>query len=312
MRDETTDTMRGRLRARIDARLEELLPHPATPPAVLHEAMRHSVLNGGKRLRPLLCLGAWLASSPPDMAESLCAGPASIDLPGFLRALDAGCAVEFLHDYSLVHDDLPCMDNDELRRGRLSCHKAFGESTAMLVGDALQALAFETLARAFAGDPEAGSVVAELARAAGSVGICGGQMLDIEGEGQPPDARRVEAIDRWKTATLIAAACRLGGMAAGADGERLAALGEFGRQAGMMYQAVDDLLDTTGTAESLGKTPDKDRRAGKQTYVAVLGGDGARRKAKEMAEAAREVLVPFGDSAFFLRELLARMYTCGA
>jgi farnesyl diphosphate synthase len=270
---------------RAEERLNALLPHPDVHPRVLHEAMRYAVLGGGKRSRPLIAVAAAVAAGGDEAAAA--------------RALDAGCAIELIHAYSLVHDDLPSMDNDVLRRGRLTCHKAFGEAIALLAGDALQALAFGVLARAL---PErAAEAVAALAAASGSEGMAGGQALDLEAEGHPSDADLLNRIVDWKTAALIAAACRLGGFAAGADAAVLEALSRYGSALGKMYQAKDDILDVTGTAKQIGKTPGKDKQAGKLTFVAVHGLEGADAIVHRLGADAKEAILPFGKEALYLR-----------
>ncbi|MCD8349141.1 MAG: polyprenyl synthetase family protein [Planctomycetaceae bacterium] len=273
--------------ATAEKRLELLLPYADLRPENLHEAMRYSVLGGGKRLRPLLTMAAFEA-----------AGGQESERP---RALDAGCAVELLHCYSLVHDDLPAMDNDSMRRNRLTTHKAFGETTAILVGDALQALAFKVLAES--AGPRAGRAVVELANAAGSTGMVGGQMLDFEGEGKQQVLEDIERIDRWKTGALFTVCCRLGAIMAGADDTALASLTEYGNAIGLLYQISDDIMDLTATAEKLGKTPGKDKVVGKLTYPAALGVDGARTAVMEKSVQAKDAILGFDKQALYLRLL---------
>ncbi len=255
-------------------RLETLLPYADLRPEVLHEAMRYIVLGGGKRLRPILVLAAYDAVNG--------------DAPSRARAVDAACAVELVHCYRLVHDDLPCMDNDSLRRNRLTCHKAFGETTAVLVGDALQALAFRTLAEA--SGVQAARTVAELARAVGSTGMVGGQFLDYECEGRRQDLEAIERIDRWKAGALFTACCRIGAILGGADGSALEKLTAYGDAIGMAHQIADDIVDSTG-----------DTREGKQTYPAALGIDGAREAVARKAAGARDGILDFGKEALYLR-----------
>lgn len=270
-------------RPRIENDLDLRLPHAEMVPESLHEAMRYSVLGGGKRVRGLLVL----------MSVRACGGD-----PG--EALPAASAIELLHAYSLIHDDLPCMDNAEMRRGKLACHKAFGEAIAVLAGDALIALAFESLAGGLP-PAQAGAACAALASAAGSEGMVGGQVLDLEGEGKELGIEQVESIDRWKTGALIAAACRIGGIAAGASAEQLDHLVNYGETLGIMYQITDDLLDIESTTENLGKTAGQDAHHEKSTYPAALGVDAARELAKDKATEAKEAIKSFGKEALMLR-----------
>lgn len=270
-----------------DKRLEMMLPYADLRPEELHEAMRYAVLGGGKRLRPLLTLAAYDA-----------AGGA---VSGREGALDAGCAVELLHCYSLVHDDLPAMDNDSMRRNRLTCHKAFGETLAILVGDALQALAFKVLATA-AGS-RAGKVVVEMAEAAGSTGMVGGQVLDFQGEGKTQELEEIERIDRWKTGALFTCCCRVGALLADADDSSLARLTDYGNAIGVLYQISDDILDVTANIDKLGKTPGKDCVVGKLTYPAALGVDGARDAVLNKSMQAKDAVRDFGKEALHLRLL---------
>jgi geranylgeranyl diphosphate synthase type II len=259
-------------RAAVEARLAALL---AGGPASLLDGMRYAVLGGGKRLRPILCL--W--------THELCGGD---DPEG---ALDAACALELLHTYSLVHDDLPCMDDDDLRRGRLTCHVVYGEGMAVLIGDALLNLAYETVLAAPWRHPERGLEVARtLAAAASHRGLVGGQVLDLEAEGKPPDAARLEAIHRAKTGALMQAAVLCGALAAGAGAADREALGRIGGELGLAFQIVDDVLDQTAGAAELGKSPGKDRNAGKLTYPAVHGLESSRRQARQRIEAVRAAL----------------------
>lgn len=253
----------------VNAALDELLPPARMRPEKLHQAMRYSLFAGGKRLRPLLCLAACEA----------CGGTAK-------QALPAACALEMLHTYTLIHDDLPAMDDDTLRRGRPTCHIAFDEATAILAGDALLTLAFETLA----GLPRGGSLALELARAAGSRGIIGGQAEDMEAEGQAPDAGRVEYIHRNKTAALIRAACVMGGLCAGAEPETLEKLAVYGENTGLAFQIIDDLLDESATAEELGKDIGSDKANGKMTWPAVYGTERAAADAQQFEAAGRAAL----------------------
>ncbi|MGD0090091.1 MAG: polyprenyl synthetase family protein [Planctomycetota bacterium] len=269
----------------VNGRLDELLPGPRTTPATLHKAMRYSVFAGGKRLRPALVLAA---------AEAVGGAPED--------AAPAACAVELVHTYSLIHDDLPAMDDDDLRRGRPTCHKVFGEALAILAGDALLTRAFEILTLTPRLEAVPGLVRA-LAQGAGTQGMVGGQVLDLQGEGRPATRASVLAIHRWKTAALIAACCEAGALAGGAAPRELAALVEYGRKIGLAFQIVDDILDVTSSPETLGKTPGKDVRAGKATYPAVLGLSQARREAERLRNAALAALAVLGPRARTLQAL---------
>lgn len=250
----------------VHAALEALLPPAGERPAKLHEAMRYSLFAGGKRIRPVLCIAACEA----------CGGTVEQSLP-------AACALELLHTYTLIHDDLPAMDDDTLRRGRPTCHIQFDVATAILAGDALLTLAFEVLATV----PTTGSALAlELARAAGSRGVIGGQAEDLDAEGKAPDAELVEYIHRNKTAALIRAACVMGGICAGANFQTLEKLALYGETTGLAFQIIDDLLDEGATVEELGKDIGSDRANGKMTWQAVFGMDAARAKAEELTDSA--------------------------
>ncbi len=256
-----------------EAALERHLPREDVPPR-LSEALRYALLGPGKRLRPALVRLACRAAGGGDDAAEL---PA--------------VAIEMVHTYSLVHDDLPCMDDDDLRRGRPTTHKVFGEALAVLVGDALLTEAFALLARA----PHGAELAAALARGAGASGMVGGQVLDLEPGAQARSRERVGEIHRRKTAALLGAAMELGTIAAGADGGRRLAARRFGLALGLAFQATDDILDVTGTAATLGKTPGKDARAEKPTLVAALGLEGARSEARRLAEAAHDAAVALGS-----------------
>jgi geranylgeranyl pyrophosphate synthase len=258
-------------RDRVDRALEEALPPSDARPAVLHRAMRYCVFSGGKRLRPVLCqASAGAAGGSPD------------------AALPASVAIELLHTYTLVHDDLPSMDDDDERRGRPSCHVAFDQATAILTGDALQALAFETLARQPPPPPYPPTqLVAELAAAAGSVGVVGGQAEDIGSTGHAPDEAMVDFIHRHKTADLFRAAVRLGAISAGASQEDLASLSRYGVALGLAFQLVDDLLDAT----------EEDARADGFSCIRVYGIDGTCQRARERTtEAARALDTVSGNT----------------
>jgi geranylgeranyl diphosphate synthase, type II len=276
--------------ALVDAALERFIPSVETRPATLHKAMRHSVFAGGKRLRPVLCLAA---------AEA-CGG--SVD-----AAMPAACAVECLHTYSLIHDDLPCMDDDDFRRGVPTCHKVYGEGVAVLAGDALQALAFELTAKY-----ESAALVAELARTAGSLHLVGGQVADLEGEGKKLPLEDLRYIHESKTAALLTASLKLGALSTNAKPEQLAAVEAFGMATGLAFQIIDDILDVTQTSEKLGKSAGKDLTSEKSTYPALMGLDASRAEAKRLTEKAHQAVEAFGERGTRLRELadylLARDY----
>ena len=273
--------------SRIEEALRSLVPQESTPPETIHTAMRYSLFAGGKRIRPILCIAAAEAvSDSPDGIES------------------AACALELIHTYSLIHDDLPALDNDDLRRGRPTCHKAFGEAIAILAGDALLTLAFQTLAQLEC-DPERKSrLVEELAVAAGTVGgMIGGQVHDLEGEGKHPTASLLEAIHRAKTGALLRASLRMGGIYAGASPDQLGALSCYGEHIGLAFQIVDDLLDVEQPSEALGKTAGKDAKQKKITFPAVYGLERSREMAEEERMAAHVALRPLDERAERLREL---------
>jgi geranylgeranyl pyrophosphate synthase len=269
--------------ARCETAFAQWLPADNEPPTRLHQAMRYSVCAGGKRLRPALVWAAAQACAPKRLSE--CAAQ-----------LDAALvAVEVLHTYTLIHDDLPAMDDDDLRRGRPTCHKAFDEATAILAGDALQTLAFEATAAISA------EAVRVLAVAAGSRGVVGGQQDDLDAEGLAIDQstatkQRLERIHRGKTAALIRASCELGALAVNATPEQRRAVAEYGEAIGLAFQVADDILDTTASSQKLGKTAGKDAAQGKLTYVAVYGIDAARREAARLEEKALAALQPLGNN----------------
>lgn len=276
-------------RARVDAELERLLPPADHEPQSLHHAMRHSVLAGGKRLRPLLTIAA---------AGACGATPSHI--------LPAASAVELIHTYSLIHDDLPAFDDEEMRRGHPTCHVVFGDAIAILAGDALQALAFETLLRAARDATDPGGWIAaaqRVAAAAGSIGMCGGQALDVEAIGQPmtlPDLRRLHSA---KTGALLTAAVVCGGLITGATDDECAALERYGDSIGLAFQVVDDLLDVEGDVDALGKQPGGDAARGQPTFPALIGVETARTEATQLRDAAIESTEIFGDDAAALRGL---------
>jgi geranylgeranyl diphosphate synthase type II len=271
---------------RVDAALERLLPGPEVEPVSLHRAMRHSTFAGGKRLRPVLAMEAAqvIAGHAPAGVEEL------------------GAAIEMLHTYSLVHDDLPALDNDDLRRGKPTCHVVFGEDIAILTGDALQTLAYETVAALQCPAAATVAITAELARATGTVeGMIAGQVMDLEAEGVTPTAALVERIHRGKTGALITAALVTGGLYAGADRAAVQNLRSFGESAGLAFQIVDDVLDVTGSSEQLGKTAGKDTATVKATWPAVYGVDVSLRNARELIASAFGALDSFGPAAARLK-----------
>lgn len=282
--------------AYVDAVLDRLIPSAETAPATIHKAMRHSVFAGGKRLRPILCLAAAEASGGSKESASF-----------------AAAAVECLHTYSLVHDDLPSMDNDDFRRGVPTCHKVFGDGIAILAGDALQALAFEIVVKTpVTVRYDAGALVAELARTAGSLHLVGGQVADLEGEGQKLPLEALRFIHENKTAALLTTSLKLGGMSADCQPEELQALTDFGMATGLAFQIIDDILDVTQTSEKLGKSAGKDLASEKSTYPALIGLDASREEAHRLTQVAHNALSIFGPRGGRLRELadylLARDY----
>ena len=275
-------------RAAIDAALERLLPPDNAHPISIHKAMRHSVFAGGKRLRPILCMEA----------GRMVAG----DLPTGIEEL--GAALEMLHTYSLIHDDLPALDNDDLRRGRPTCHKLFGEAIAILAGDGLQTQAYEVLSKLRCPPEARVKIIEEIARGTGTVnGMIGGQVVDLEAEHTRPDAKMLEYIHRSKTAALITASVVSGGLFAGANDSAVTKLRSFGQNIGLAFQIVDDILDVTQTSEQLGKTAGKDTAAEKATYPALFGVEQSRRKADELVNAACSELDQFSQRAETLKSL---------
>ena len=270
--------------ARVHAMLDRALPPATEPPRRLHEAMRYAVLNGGKRVRAILVIAT---------GEALRADAGRLE--------PAACAVEFIHAYSLVHDDLPAMDDDDLRRGVPTCHRAFGEATALLAGDALQTLAFGTLAQAPTPVPGAGELVRTLAQAGGSRGMAGGQAVDLESVGRTLTIGELERMHLLKTGALIRASVRLGALSAGArDPELLDRLDEYARCIGLAFQIRDDVLDVEGETETLGKRQGADIALDKPTYPAILGLEASKAHARTLHARASEQLVPLGRDADFL------------
>lgn len=277
-----------RQQARIDQALERLTPPETAYPATIHRAMRYSLFAGGKRIRPVLCLEAAAAVSDAT---------GGIETPA--------CALEMIHTYSLIHDDLPALDNDDTRRGKPTCHKVFGEAMAILAGDALLTRAFQIVAEMDGIDPaRQTAILRELSQGAGTVdGMIGGQVADLEAEGQPVVAERLHYIHRAKTAAMIRASVRIGGLFAGATVPQLQGLGDFGAQIGLAFQIVDDVLDVTESSAGLGKTAGKDAQQQKATFPALYGVERSRELASEAHERAVSALAVFGDRAGGLRQL---------
>lgn len=275
-------------RRKTDAALEKLLPPGAQYPSSIHQAMRHSIFAGGKRLRPILCLEAarLISDLLPDGVEEL------------------GAALEMLHTYSLIHDDLPALDNDDLRRGRPTCHKAFGEAIAILAGDGLQTYAYEVLARLRCPAGPRVRIIEEIAHATGTVdGMIGGQVMDLEAEHKRADAATLEYIHNSKTAALITASVVTGGIYGGGSEEQVGNLRAFGRAIGLAFQIVDDVLDVTQSSEQLGKTAGKDTATEKATYPALYGVKESLKKADLLVESACKSLDGFGERAGTLKAL---------
>jgi geranylgeranyl diphosphate synthase type II len=271
----------------VNGALRRLLPRPSTRPATLHKAMHYSLFAGGKRIRPALLLAA---------AEA-CGGKRDAALP-------AACAVECIHTYSLIHDDLPAMDDDDFRRGKPTNHKVFGEGVAILAGDALLTSAFEILAGAPAAKRYPVAVqIGELAQASGSLQLIAGQVADLEGEGCKLSVPQLRYIHERKTSALLRCATRLGGMSANGTPAQIAALSDFGYNVGLAFQVIDDILDVTQSTEVLGKTAGKDANAAKATYPAILGLERSRRIAKQLTDRAFAALRPLGPRAAALNAL---------
>ena len=262
---------------KVDRALDRYLPKANTKPATLHKAMRYSLFAGGKRLRPILCLAA---------AEA-CRG--KID-----DALPLACALECIHTYSLVHDDLPSMDNDDFRRGRPTCHKAFGEGIAVLAGDALLTIAFEIVSKAKPSPRyDISTLLREIAVAAGSQKLIAGQVADLEAEGKNVKRDQLQFIHENKTAAILKSSVRLGAMSANAEAKKLSAITRFGQRLGLAFQIIDDILDVTQTSEILGKSAGKDLAAKKATYPAVIGLDKSRAEARRLTRQAHDTLSAF-------------------
>jgi geranylgeranyl diphosphate synthase, type II len=270
----------GTRQRKIDRALDCYLPKANTKPATLHKAMRYSLFAGGKRLRPILCLAATEA----------CRG--NID-----DALPLACALECIHTYSLVHDDLPSMDNDDFRRGRPTCHKVFGDGIAVLAGDALLTIAFEIVSKAKpARRYDISTLLREVAVAAGSQKLIAGQVADLEAEGKSVNREQLQFIHENKTAAILKSSVRLGAMSANADARKLSAITRFGQGLGLAFQIIDDILDVTQTSEILGKSAGKDLTARKATYPAVIGLDKSRAEASRLTRQAHDALSVFSSS----------------
>lgn len=265
----------------VNTRLVDLLPKCSNGQDEVVEAMKYSLVNGGKRLRPILCL---------EFAKA-CGGDR-------FDALDFACAVEYVHTYSLIHDDLPCMDDDDMRRGKPSCHKKFGEATALLAGDALLTHSFQIVADCDLTDSKIARACALLAQNAGVQGMVGGQVIDLKYESETPDLRQLLSVHRLKTGALISAACLLGCIAAGADDNKIAAASAFAYDLGVAFQIKDDILDVTGSSEELGKPVGSDEENNKTTYVTLRGIENAQKDVEKLTSAAISRLSEFQNTEF--------------
>jgi geranylgeranyl diphosphate synthase type II len=271
-------------RKAVDAAIQQLMPPEDVRPASIHTAMRYSVMAGGKRIRPVLCIEAANIFRPDE------------------AVLHVACAMEFIHTYSLIHDDLPALDNDDLRRGMPTCHKKFGEAMAILAGDGLLTLAFETLSKAALPPDRCVAVIREIATAAGTVdGMVGGQVADVEAEGKPANPDILEYIHKSKTAALIRASIVSGALAGGASSQDVERLRRFGNLIGWAFQVTDDILDVEESSAALGKTAGKDQAQQKATYPAVFGLPKSHEIARDLATRAMTELEPFGERAANLR-----------
>jgi len=275
-------------KAEVDLCLDRLLPTETVPPVAIHRAMRYSIFAGGKRLRPILVLAA---------GESLGGRRSTL--------LYLGCCLEMIHTYSLIHDDLPALDNDDLRRGQLTCHKMFGEALAILAGDALLTRCFElAVDTPDLADSARLAVIGEIARAAGTVeAMIGGQVVDLESEGKPIEAAVLDYIHRSKTGALLTACTRCGALAAGCRDAQLAGLTDYGARVGLAFQIVDDILDVTTSSQALGKTAGKDMASHKATYPALYGIEASRERARELVLSAIDCIQALGEKAEPLRAL---------
>ncbi|MEO8373065.1 MAG: polyprenyl synthetase family protein [Candidatus Solibacter sp.] len=271
----------------VDAELDRLVPPETTLPETIHRAMRYSLFAGGKRIRPILCIEA--ARTIADQGSGI---------------MPAACSLELIHTYSLIHDDLPALDNDDYRRGKLTNHKVFGDAMAILAGDSLLTLAFQVLAQLDAADCTKVRLIAELAVASGTVGgMIGGQVADLEGENKTPSAELLETIHRAKTGALLRASLRMGATAAGSSEAQYEALSRYGEHVGLAFQIVDDILDVEESSEALGKTAGKDAAQHKITFPAVYGLEKSRAMAQQECGRAHAVLECFGERAQRLHEL---------
>jgi geranylgeranyl diphosphate synthase type II len=271
----------------VEAELDRLVPPESAPPETIHRAMRYSLFAGGKRIRPILCMESAYAAGGEMDGVAACA-----------------CSLELIHTYSLIHDDLPALDNDDYRRGKLTNHKVFGDAMAILAGDSLLTLAFQVLAQLPVADDRKTRLIAELATASGTVGgMIGGQVADLEGEGKAPTAELLESIHRAKTGALLRASLRMGAIYAGTSEEQYSALSCYGEHIGLAFQIVDDILDVEESSAALGKTAGKDAAQHKITFPAVYGLETSHRMAEEECARAHQVLAPFGERAARLHEL---------
>jgi geranylgeranyl diphosphate synthase type II len=274
-------------RLAVDAALEEFLPQVSARPASIHQAMRYSVFAGGKRIRPILCIET-----------------ARVFTPDIAAALHPACAIEMIHTYSLIHDDLPALDNDDLRRGKPTCHKKFGEAAAILAGDALLTLAFETISATPVAAAQSVAIVKEVSSAAGTInGMVGGQVADIEAERQKIQPEMLEYIHRSKTAALIRASVTSGALCAAVPADDVARLRRFGETIGWAFQVTDDILDVEESSAALGKTAGKDIAQQKATYPAIHGLPRSHEIAHDLATKAIAELAPYGDAASRLRAI---------
>ncbi len=267
----------------IERRLTDLLPECKDGQDEVVQAMRYSLSNGGKRIRPVLCL---------EFAK-LCGADR-------YSALDFACAVEYMHTYSLIHDDLPCMDDDDMRRGKPSCHKQFSEATALLAGDALLTHAFQIISDSELDDSKKAAACSLLAQNGGALGLIGGQVLDLKYESEAPDIRQILSVHRLKTGALISAACLLGCIAAGAGEDRIAAASAFAYHLGTAFQIKDDILDITGSSEILGKPIGSDAENQKTTYVTIKGIEESQKDVERLTQAAVSSLAAFDGNTDFI------------
>jgi geranylgeranyl diphosphate synthase type II len=283
-------------RKTIESELDRLTPLAETRPSTLHQAMRHSLFAGGKRIRPILFCAAAQAVGHSEGAP------------------EPACSLELVHTYSLIHDDLPALDDDDFRRGQPTCHKVFGEATAILAGDSLLTLAFQVLAHSErCSSAVRVAMIAELSKASGTVdGMIGGQMEDLEAEGKTVEEERLHYIHRSKTGALINASVRMGGIFAGASPDELSNLTDYGQAIGTAFQIVDDILDVEGTSESLGKTPGKDAEQQKATFPALYGLERSKELTLEQLAAALTAIEPFGEAGKWLRGIAERIVTRSA